>query len=127
MITAIGKLKAVIPMFAFLMALNFMAPAATTFVPSAYADTVGVTDQGYTPDSNNILHAKVEKIVKIVAGVGGVGFVLAILIISLFIIFGSISASKMGTWWKALFSCIAGAFIFFSAYSFAPSIAALAK
>lgn len=94
---------------------------------TASADVGNLNTDIYKKTEDNILADKVEQIVKIVGGVGGVGFVLAVLIIALCIIFGSISSQQIGTWWKALFSCLAGAFIFFSAYAFAPAIAQLAQ
>lgn len=64
-----------------------------------------------------------ESVLKIVGTIGGTAFTLAIMIIALIIIFGSISAQKMRTFWIALISCIAGAFIFFSAAWFSENIA----
>lgn len=114
-------LKKIIPMLMLTMVLCFSTGGL------AFAGNIQELNEDiYNEDSNNILAQKVEQIVKIVAGVGGVAFVLAILVIALFIVFGSISANQVGTWWKALFSCIAGAFVFFSAYAFAPAIAKLA-
>lgn len=123
--TMTKKLKSFMPILALMLILNVFAPMASPFVDSASASGLGTNI--YTTDGDNILASKVEKIVKIVGGVGGAAFVLAILVVSLFIIFGSISANQMGTYWKALFSCMAGAFIFFSAYAFAPAIAKLAQ
>jgi len=123
--TLTKRFKSFIPIFAFMLILNVFAPMADPFVAPASASTIG--SEIYKTDGDNILAKKVEKIVKIVGGVGGAAFVLAILIVALFIIFGSISANQMGTYWKALFSCMAGAFIFFSAYAFAPAIATLAQ
>jgi hypothetical protein len=117
------KFRTILPLFALLFTLNIVVPAATPFVPTAHA---ALDTSMYDPSQDNILQQKVEKIVKIVASVGGTAFVLAILIISLFIIFGSISPRESGTYWKALFSCLAGAFVFFSAYAFAPQISHLA-
>ncbi|MFC5450663.1 TrbC/VirB2 family protein [Paenibacillus aestuarii] len=114
-------MKRIIPLILLAAVLCF------SFGNLAFADDVTTLNKDIYKDStDNILATKVTKIVKIVAGVGAVAFVLAILIIALFIIFGSISAKDVGTWWKALFSCIAGAFVFFSAYAFAPAIASLA-
>lgn len=62
------------------------------------------------------------KIVKMVAGVGATCLTLAILIIALFIIFGSISSKSIGKFWVALFSCLGGALVFYSAYFFAPAL-----
>lgn len=73
-------------------------------------------------DQNNDISKTGVKIIKMVGGIGGVAFTLAILIISLFIIFGSISSRKIGTVWTALFSCIGGALLFYSAYLLAPAI-----
>jgi hypothetical protein len=118
-------LKKFIPIM--LLVAMFTVVATPIIATPVEASGVKELDKNiYKDDADNILAKKVEGIVKIVAGVGGVSFVLAILIISLFIIFGSISANQVGTWWKALFSCMAGAFIFFSAYAFAPAIATLA-
>ncbi|ADC52121.1 MULTISPECIES: TrbC/VirB2 family protein [Alkalihalophilus] len=65
------------------------------------------------------------EIVRWVGGIGGIAFTLAVLVIGLVIIFGSISAAKMRTVWISLISCVAGAILFFSAYSLAPAIANL--
>ena len=76
----------------------------------------------YTGGESNEINAAVLKIIKMVGGIGGMLFTLAILIIALFIMFGSISSRKIGTVWTALFSCIGGALLFFSAYFLAPAI-----
>lgn len=81
----------------------------------------------YAPAKDNALDQALLKVVRWVGGIGGTAFVLAVLVISLLIIFGSISAQKMRTVWLALISCIAGAFVFYSAYLFAPAIQNLAK
>lgn len=80
----------------------------------------------YTGGSNKINDALL-KIVKLVGGIGGTAFTLAVLIIGLVIIFGSISAQKMRTVWITLISCVAGAFLFYSAYYLAPTIAQIAQ
>lgn len=101
-----------------------LALAASLFASPQFAsaNVSGLSKNIYST-SDNVLAAKIEQVVKIV---GGAAFTLAILIIALVIIFGSVSSSKVGTVWKALISCIAGAFIFFSAYMLAPAIANLA-
>lgn len=76
----------------------------------------------YTGGGNNQINEAALKIIKMVGGIGGILFTLAILIIALFIIFGSISSRQIGTVWKALFSCIGGALLFYSAYFLAPAI-----
>ncbi|MBO0588398.1 MULTISPECIES: TrbC/VirB2 family protein [unclassified Sporosarcina] len=76
----------------------------------------------YTGGGNNEINAATMKIIKMVGGIGGALFTLAILIIAIFIIFGSISSRQIGTVWKALFSCIGGALLFYSAYFLAPAI-----
>ena len=58
----------------------------------------------------------IEKVIRLVGGIGGLCFTLAVLIIALVIIFGSISPRNIGKWWTALFSCLAGAALFFSAF-----------
>ncbi|WDV09257.1 TrbC/VirB2 family protein [Lysinibacillus irui] len=58
----------------------------------------------------------IENVIKLVGGIGGACFTLAVLIIALVIIFGSISPKNIGRWWTALFSCVAGAALFFSAF-----------
>lgn len=105
-----------------------LALAASLFASPQFAsaNVSGLSKNIYSKTSDNVLAAKIEQVVKIVGGVGGAAFTLAILIIALVIIFGSVSSSKVGTVWKALISCIAGAFIFFSAYMLAPAIANLA-
>lgn len=71
------------------------------------------------------MNEALQKVVNIVAAIGGTAFTLAVMIIALVIIFGSVSAAKMRTVWIALISCIAGAFIFWSAGWFSESIAGL--
>ncbi|MEB2280115.1 TrbC/VirB2 family protein [Lysinibacillus xylanilyticus] len=58
----------------------------------------------------------IEDIIRLVGGIGGLCFTLAVLIIAVVIIFGSISPRNIGKWWTALFSCVAGAVLFFCAY-----------
>lgn len=65
---------------------------------------------------NTELTQILQKIIALVGGIGGLCFTLAILIIAVVIIFGSISPRNIGKWWTALFSCVAGAGLFFSAY-----------
>ncbi len=77
--------------------------------------STGVTNSIYQTGDNKITKG-LKDIIALVGGVGGLCFTLAILIIALFIIFGSISPRNIGTWWKALFSCVAGAALFYSAY-----------
>jgi len=76
----------------------------------------------YTGGAKNEINVAAIKIIKMVGGIGGTLFTLAILIIAIFIIFGSISSRQIGTVWKALFSCIGGALLFYSAYFLAPAI-----
>lgn len=75
---------------------------------------------------NNEINQSLLKLVKYIGGSGGLAFTLAFLVIALIIGFGSISSAKMGTVWKMLISCAAGAFIFFTAYLLAPAIAKIA-
>ena len=83
----------------------------------------GLTKDIYTVAGDDNKIAKATKdIIKMVGGVGGLLFTLAILIIAIVIIFGSISPRNIGTVWKALFSCIAGAVLFYSAYFLADAI-----
>lgn len=132
--TLFKKFGSFLSIIAIMFALNIFVPATTPFVPQAHAAENGMMEMAvdnldtgiYNTDNNNILATKVKKVVKIVGGVGASAFVLAILIITLMIIFGSISPQNMGTYWKALFSCIAGAFVFFSAFAFSGTIANLA-
>jgi len=75
----------------------------------------GETTVDYTESDNNL--AKILKsIIGLVGGIGGLCFTLAVLIIAVVIIFGSISPKNIGKWWTALFSCVAGAGLFFSAF-----------
>ncbi|WEA41731.1 TrbC/VirB2 family protein [Lysinibacillus fusiformis] len=66
-----------------------------------------------------------KDIIGLVGGIGGLCFTLAILIIAVVIIFGSISPRNIGKWWTALFSCVAGAALFFSAYMLKDVLAGL--
>ncbi|MER2049012.1 MAG: TrbC/VirB2 family protein [Solibacillus sp.] len=65
------------------------------------------------------------KVIASITGIGASVFTLAVLIIALCIIFGSISPKNIGKWWTALFSCIAGAVIFFGANLLKTTIAGL--
>ncbi|MEK4487934.1 hypothetical protein MHH81_20720 [Psychrobacillus sp. FSL H8-0484] len=76
----------------------------------------------YTTQDNEINKAGIA-IIKMVGGIGGTAFTLAILIIAIVIIFGSISSKNIGKVWGALFSCLGGALLFYSAYFLAPAIA----
>ncbi|MBX8945954.1 TrbC/VirB2 family protein [Lysinibacillus sp. K60] len=79
---------------------------------------VATTDFGkeiYTKGDTKLSEI-IEKVIKLVGGIGGACFTLAVLIIALVIIFGSISPKNIGRWWTALFSCVAGAALFFSAF-----------
>lgn len=69
------------------------------------------------------LQTVIDSITKIGASV----FTLAVLIIAICIIFGSISPKNIGKWWTALFSCIAGAVIFFGVDLFGATISGLFK
>lgn len=82
-------------------------------------------NKGIYTNSGNKINETAVKIIKIVGGVGGSLFTLAIMIIAVVIIFGSISSKKIGTVWMALFSCIGGALLFYSAYFLAPTIAGM--
>ncbi|PJO44941.1 TrbC/VirB2 family protein [Lysinibacillus xylanilyticus] len=73
------------------------------------------TTVNYTEGTNNLTKI-LKDIISLVGGIGGLCFTLAVLIISVVIIFGSISPKNIGKWWTALFSCVAGAGLFFSAY-----------
>jgi hypothetical protein len=75
---------------------------------------------------DSTINEAVLKIIKLVAGLGAGAFTLAVLIITLIIIFASISSQGKHKAWMALISCAAGAFVFFSAYYFAPTIASIA-
>lgn len=66
-------------------------------------------------------------VIKSVTGIGASVFVLAVLVIALCIMFGSISPKNIGKWWTALFSCVAGAVIFFGANLFKTTIEGLFK
>ncbi|WP_447403095.1 TrbC/VirB2 family protein (plasmid) [Lysinibacillus sp. fkY74-1] len=82
------------------------------------------TKEIYT-ESNAELSKIIEKIIKLVGGIGGASFTLAVLIIGLVIIFGSISPRNIGKWWTALFSCLAGAALFFSAFMLSKVVSGL--
>ncbi|MFY0520569.1 TrbC/VirB2 family protein [Lysinibacillus sp. UGB7] len=69
----------------------------------------------YTQGNNNITSI-LETIIRLIGGIGGLCFTLAVLIIAVVIIFGSIAPRNIGKWWTALFSCVAGAALFFSAF-----------
>lgn len=105
----------------FITTLLLMSLSSMTTVSASIGKDI------YNGTSNNILADKIEQIVRIVAGVGGILFTLAILIITIAIFFGSIQSDKASTYWKALIGCILAAFVFYSAYAFAPSIASLAQ
>lgn len=87
------------------------------------ASSTGLSKTIYNTDKNNKLYGIGKKIIEIVGGVGAIAFTLAVMIIALVIIFGSIAPKNIGKWWTALFSCIAGAVLFFSAYLLADIIA----
>lgn len=84
-------------------------------------------NSGIYAESTNNLSTILLKIIKLVGGIGGLSFTLAVLIIALVIIFGSISPKNVGKWWGALFSCVAGAGLFFTAYLLKDVIAGLAN
>lgn len=84
--------------------------------------STGLNKDIYTQQSNNLTIA-IKSIIKMVGGIGGLCFTLAVLIIALFIIFGSISPKNIGRWWTALFSCVGGAALFFSAFLLSDVIA----
>ncbi|MGE7988735.1 TrbC/VirB2 family protein [Lysinibacillus fusiformis] len=73
-------------------------------------------NSGIYAEGNNNLTKILKKVISLVGGIGGLCFTLAVLIIAVVIIFGSISPRNIGKWWTALFSCVAGAGLFFSAY-----------
>ena len=78
----------------------------------------------YTPTDNKI--AGVTKdVISLVGGLGGLFFTLAVLIIACVIIFGSISSRNIGKVWIALFSCVGGALLFYSAYFLSDAIAGI--
>ena len=106
-----------------LCAVLFLGPVTAVAAPNP---VTGLDRSIYETTDDNVFYFTGEKVVRWVGGFGGLGFTLAVLIISLFIIFGSISSAKIGRWWGALLSCVAGAFIFYSAYFFAPAIASIA-
>lgn len=118
--------------------MNFIKKAAATMSTSAatlsvFAGQVFAAGSGKVgvgkeifERGNNPLFDKGVEIIKMVGGIGGLAFTLAIMIITLFIIFGSISPQKRGAYWIALISCVAGAFVFFSCYTFAEGIMSIA-
>ncbi|MEX3625000.1 TrbC/VirB2 family protein [Viridibacillus arvi] len=91
----------------------------------AFQAAASKIDKNIYNDGSDNVNKAIIKIVKYVGGVGAGLLTLAILIIALVIIFASISPKNVGTAWKALFSCLAGALLFYSAYFLAPSIAAI--
>lgn len=95
---------------------------ASLFVLQAATKKDKVDSTIYDGGSTEVNNALI-KIIKYVGGIGGTIFTLAILVIALVIIFGSISSKNIGTVWKAFFSCLAGALLFYGAYILAPSIA----
>ncbi|MFJ7983495.1 TrbC/VirB2 family protein [Lysinibacillus xylanilyticus] len=82
-------------------------------------------DKTIYDDGSSNLSSMIYKIIKLVGGIGGGCFTLAVLVIGLFIIFGSISPKSIGKWWTALFSCVAGAGLFFGAFLLAPVLKTL--
>lgn len=76
----------------------------------------------YTGGGDDPIGQSAMKIVRMIGGWGGIAFTLAIMIIALFIVFGSISSRNIGKVWIALFSCIGGAMVFYSAFILAPAI-----
>ncbi|MFG3613396.1 TrbC/VirB2 family protein [Rummeliibacillus stabekisii] len=102
----------------------FVLQAATGGKKETPKDTGKVDSTIYGGGSTEVNDALL-KVIKYVGGIGGTVFTLAILIIALVIIFGSISSKNIGTVWKAFFSCLAGAILFYSAYILAPSIAGI--
>lgn len=62
-------------------------------------------------------------IIKWVGGIGGLILTLAILIIAIMIMTKSVSPKNIGTAWTALFSCLGGAILFYSAVFLAPTVA----
>lgn len=97
---------------------------ASIFVLQAATKKGTVDKTIYDGGSTEVNNALIS-VIKYVGGIGGTIFTLAILIIALVIIFGSISSKNIGTVWKAFFSCLAGAILFYSAYILAPSIAGI--
>ncbi|WP_257964295.1 TrbC/VirB2 family protein [Bacillus sp. UMB0728] len=108
------KIKSLLLMFCFSV---FMSPA--------YASAADIGKDIYQ-NGNNRINDTVLTIIKLVGGVGGGIFTLGILIIAVLIMLGSISAAKMRTIWISLISCICGAFLFYSAWYLAPTIAQIA-
>lgn len=90
-----------------LYSVNLLAKANTP------ADS---NSSGYYTKGNTELTTILQDIISLVGGIGGLCFTLAVLIIAVVIIFGSISPRNIGKWWTALFSCVAGAALFFSAF-----------
>ena len=84
-----------------------------------------ITTDIYTGGADNKINQATLDIIKMVGGLGGLFFTLAIMVIAVVIIFGSISPRNIGTVWKALFSCVGGAILFYSAYFLAPAIAGI--
>lgn len=84
-----------------------------------------VTKEIYKGKGENKINDATLEIIKMVGGLGGLFFTLAIMVIAIVIIFGSISPRNIGTVWKALFSCIGGAILFYSAYFLAPAISGI--
>lgn len=84
-----------------------------------------LTKDIYKTGSDNKINGATLDIIKMVGGLGGLFFTLAIMVIAIVIIFGSISPRNIGTVWKALFSCIGGAILFYSAYFLAPAISGI--
>lgn len=84
-----------------------------------------VTKDIYKGSGENKINGATLDIIKMVGGLGGLFFTLAIMVIAIVIIFGSISPRNIGTVWKALFSCIGGAILFYSAYFLAPAISGI--
>lgn len=68
-----------------------------------------------------------QTVIDSITTIGASVFTLAVLIIAICIIFGSISPKNIGKWWTALFSCIAGAVIFFGVDLFGATISGLFK
>jgi len=101
--------------FLSLKEVNIMMNTLTSL--SLLSTTVG--KDIYT-DGDTKLSSIIYSVIKLVGGIGGGCFTLAVLVIGLFIIFGSISPKSIGKWWTALFSCVAGAGLFFSAFLLAP-------
>lgn len=84
-----------------------------------------LTKDIYTKAPKTKINETTEDIISLIGGLGGLFFTLAIMIIAVVIIFGSISPRNIGTVWKALFSCIGGAVLFYSAWFLAPAISGI--